>query len=142
MAAVFCSILFISCSSTTAKITIPEEDVEYLTTVYGGDDFIEIVPGEYEVEKKKSALVTTIPLKIVKGKRHPNYVAEEFNLYVTGNDDKYIKTNDKEVEFWAVEKDAAYKKLCEASIGDVVPVTFKYSATDSKKINENFEADF
>lgn len=136
MAAVSCAILLIGCSSTTAKITVPEDDVKYLTEVYGGDEFIQIVPGVYNVEKKKGSLSATIPLKIVNGKRNPKYIVEEFSLYVTDNNDKYIKVDDKKVEFLAVEKDAAYQKICTASMGDVVNVTFVYTPTDSKKLKE------
>jgi len=136
MAAIFCSIVLISCSSTKAKITISEDDAEYLAEVYGGDDFIQIVPGVYNVEEKKGSLLTTIPLKIVKGKKYPKYVVEEFSLYVTGDDDKFIKIDDKKVEFRATEKDAAYKALCEASIGDIVNVTFQYTPKNPKDLKE------
>lgn len=136
MAAVSCAILLIGCSSTTAKITVPEDDVKYLTEVYGGDEFIQIVPGVYNVEKKKGSLSATIPLKIVNGKRNPKYIVEEFCLYVTDNNDKYIKVDDKKVEFLAVDKDATYQKICKASMGDVVNVTFKYTPTDSKVLEE------
>lgn len=136
MAAVFCASLLIGCSSTTAKITVPEDDIQYLTEVYGGDEFIQIVPGVYNVEKKKGSLSTTIPLKIVKGKRNPKYIVEYFCLYITDSNEKYIKVNDKKVEFPAVDKDDAYQKICKASMGDVVKVTFKYTPTDSKKLKE------
>lgn len=136
MATVFCAILLIGCSSSKAKITVLEDDAEYLADVYGGDDFIQIVPGVYDVEEKMGSLFTTIPLKIVKGKRYPNYVVEEFSLYVTDSNDKQIWVDDKKVEFPAVDKDAAYQKICKASMGDVVMVTFKYTPADSKKLEE------
>ena len=136
MAAVFCAILLIGCSSSKAKITVPEDDAEYLADVYGGDDFIQIVPGVYDVEEKNGSLFTTIPLQIVKGKRYPNYVVEEFSLYVSDSNDKQIWVDDKKVEFPAVDKDAAYQKICKASMGDVVKVTFKYTPADSKKLEE------
>lgn len=136
MAAVFCSILLISCSSSKAKITISEDDASYLLEVYGGDDFVQIVPGVYDVEEKKGSLSTTIPLKIVKGKKHPEYVVEEFNLYVTGEDEKIIRVDNRKVEFMAVDKDASYKQLSEASEGDIVNVTFQYTQADSKVLKE------
>ena len=136
MAAIFSATMFISCgSSTKSKITVTEDD-EYLAEVYGGDDFIQIVPGVYDVKEKKGSLSTTIPLKILKGKRNPNSLVEEFSLYITDNKDKYIKVDDKKVEFLAIDKDASYKQLCKASIGDVVNVTFKYTPADSKVLKE------
>ena len=136
--AAFCSlsVLLTGCNSQQAKITITEDDAEYLADVYGGDDFFELVPGSYNVKAKKGKLFVTVPLKIVKGKRHPNYIVEELILSPTNAEDNYVKTGDKNVEFYACDKEAAYKNLCAASIGDVVNVDFQYTPADKKAMNE------
>lgn len=149
MAAILCPVMLISCSSSSAKakITVTEDDAEYLADVINfshlgekGNDFIQIVPGTYDVVSKDGLLSTTISLKIVEGKKYPSFKADEFSLYVTDVEDKYIKIENEKVEFKAEEKDAAYRALCNASIGQVIDVTFKYTATNADEINKILES--
>lgn len=139
--AAFCSLtLMTGCNSKQAKITIFEDDAENLVDVIGGDDFFEPVPGVYNVNEKKGTLSVTIPVKIKKGKRYPNYIVEELNLYPLDATDSFVRTNDKNVAFLACNKEAAYQSLCAASIGDVVNVDFQYTPTDKKTKNAVLEA--
>ena len=75
MAAIFSTAMFISCGSSGTKtnavahITVSEEDAEYVTEVINldnlgekGNDFIQIVPGSYDVVSADGSLSTTIPL--------------------------------------------------------------------------------
>lgn len=143
MTAIFCTAMLISCSSSKAKITITEEDAEYSADVFNqthwgesGNDFFQIVPGTYDVVSKKGSLTTTILLKIVEGKKYPSLIAEEFILNVINADDEVIEMNGNAVDFLAVDKDAKYRALCDASIGDVVTVTFTYTPANSKELEE------
>lgn len=144
MAAIISTAMFISCGpSSKAKITITEDDAEYSVDVCNlshlgekGIDFLQIVPGSYNVVSKDGSLSTTIPLKIVEGKTYPSYSIEEFVLYVTDANEDYIRIDHNKVEFLAVEKENAYRSLCKASIGDVVNVTFKYTPANSKDLEE------
>ncbi len=130
------SVGFLSSCSSKAQITVTEDDAEYLAEVYGGDDFIELVPGTYDVVEKKGTISTTIPLKVKKGERITNCVVEEFILLLTNAEDKYIKIGDKKVELSALNKDKVYEELCKVEVGAVVPVTFQYKPANSKDLKE------
>ena len=144
MAAIFSTAMFFSCGpSPKAKITITEDDAECLTDVVNLDkfgernnDFIQMVPGVYDVVLEEGNLCTTIPLKIVEGTKHPTYIVESFILDIYGPDDKYVKINDEKVEFHAIDKQEVYKELCNSTIGDIVKVTFKYIPTNSEEMEE------
>ena len=131
---------FLSSCSSKAQITVTEDDAEYLAEVYGGDDFIELVPGIYDVVEKKGTISTTIPLKITKGKRLPNCIVEEFILLLTNAEHKYIKIGENKVELSALNQDYVYAEICKAYVGDVVSVTFKYKPVNSKDLKEIMEA--
>lgn len=149
VAAIFSAAMFISCGSSGTKtnavahITVSEDDTEYLTEVINiehlgekGIDFIQIVPGTYAVASEESALLTTIPLQIVEGKKYPQYKPYTFSLFVTDAEENYIKANGEKVEFTAIEKDAAYKNLCNASIGEIVNVTFSYTPASPEELQQ------
>ena len=148
MTVAFCTVILTGCSSSPkTTITVSEEDAEYLADVINfshlgekGNDFIQIVPGTYDVVSKDGLLSTTISLKIVEGKKYPSFKADEFSLYVTDVEDEYIKIENEKVEFKAEEKDAAYRALCNASIGQVIDVTFKYTAANADEINKILES--
>lgn len=131
---------FLSSCSSKAQITVTEDDAEYLAEVYGGDDFIELVPGIYDVVEKKGTISTTIPLKITKGKRLPNCIVEEFILLLTNAEHKYIKIGENKVELSALNQDDVYAEICKADVGDVVSVTFQYKPVNSKDLKEIMEA--
>lgn len=131
--------LLSSCSSK-AQITVTEDDAEYLADVYGGDDFIELVPGTYDVVEKKGTISTTIPLKVKKGERLTNCVVEEFILLLTNAEDKYIKIGEEKVELSALNKDKVYEELCKVDVGAVVPVTFQHKPANSNDLKEIMEA--
>lgn len=133
---VVCAVLLVACDSTKATISIPEDDVEYVAHVFGSDDFLEPVAGMYAVTEQKGSLTTSIPLKIVKGERNPNFILESFVLYVRDSKEQTISAGSKLVEFQAVDPKAAYKSICDASLGDVVKVTFQYTPTNSKEMDE------
>ena len=131
---------FLSSCSSKAQITVNEYDAEYLAEVYGGDDFIELVPGTYDVVEKKGAISTTIPLKITKGKRLPNCIVEEFILLLTNAEDKYIKIGENKVELSALNPNEVYAEICKADVGAEVPVTFQYKPVNSKDLKGIMEA--
>ena len=131
---------FLSSCSSKAQITVTEDDAEYLAEVYGGDDFIELIPGIYDVVEKKGTISTTIPLKITKGKRLPNCIVEEFILLLTNAEHKYIKIGENKVELSALNQDDVYAEICKADVGDVVSVTFQYKPVNSKDLKEIMEA--
>ena len=133
---VVCAVLLIACDSTKATISIPEDEVEFVAHVFGSDDFLEPVAGMYAVTEQKGSLTTSIPLKIVKGERNPKFILESFVLYVTDSKEHPISAGSDLVEFKAVDPKAAYKSICDASLGDVVKVTFQYTPTNSKEMDE------
>ena len=138
----FCSLalLLTACGSKNAQITITEDDAEYVVDVYGGKDFMEAVPGIYDVDVTKGKLSVTIPLKIINDKRQPNYIVDELSLYPTDTAGHEIWADGDKVEFQASDKEAAYKKLCAAAVGEVVKVTFQYLPSNKNAANDILDA--
>ncbi len=127
---IFALIILSGCSSSKGKITITTDDARHAARVRSSNDFFEVVPGTYDVTEKDGVLSTTISLIVSEEFENPDYLVEEFILRPTDAEGEIIEINDDWVEFSAENLYAKYDELSNASIGTVVPVTFKCVIAD------------
>ncbi|HKM12047.1 MAG: hypothetical protein KBB35_01975 [Bacteroidales bacterium] len=126
-----------SCGSKSTKIIMSAEDCEYSVEVFswgGVDDFLEIVPGTYVINKVKDALVLNVNVMITKAEDLSLYYCEELSCTLGIDIDHPLKVNDNDVVFHATDRLSSYKAISKAKVGDRIELTFQIIG-DKKTIN-------
>lgn len=134
------AVIILSGCANQGRILITDDDAEYVVSVLGGNDFFEPVAGTYLVTEKGGILSTTISFRISKKFNHPDFVVEDFYLEPYDKNDNCLKINSERVEFKTENKQVAYKKLLQASVGDVLKMKFNYTLADKNQAKELLEA--
>lgn len=123
-----------ACGGSSTKITMTNEDCECSGEVLAWgdvDDFFEVVPGVYTISEKDGKLLMPVTVVKTKNEKLSRYAVEGLVCSLGSDIDHDLEINGKDVEFYACDKFASYRELCNCSVGEKVTIPFEYLADET-----------